>query len=218
MQEEIPQRSLAQHLAQLADILRGRSANGLKFSRSVYDQENYRTVQNVALELMALATALPVEELEPLRATFFARSSPFLGGDAAIIDEAGRILLIQRSDNSFWAMPGGAFDVGETPAEGIVREALEETGVSCEAVALVGIHDSRLCGTVIPAHIYHILMLCRPLTHIPVVQPPSHALEVLGIDWFPEDGLPANLDPGHVKRIPEAFRVWRGDQRAYFDK
>lgn len=40
-------------------------------------------------------------------------------------------------------MPGGGFRVGETPAEGPVREALEETGLKCEPVALVGVFDSR---------------------------------------------------------------------------
>ena len=46
---------------------------------------------------------------------------------------------------------------------------------------------------------------------------PSHAHEVLETRWFPVDALPPDIDPGHVRRIPEAFRVWRGDLRAYFD-
>ena len=27
-----------------------------------------------------------------------------------------------------------------------------------------------------------------------------------------------DLSNGHVQRIPEAFRVWRGDSQAYFDR
>ena len=75
-------------------------------------------------------------------------------GDAAVIDDDGRILLVQRADNSKWAMPGGAMEVSETPAEGVVREAFEETGVRCEVVALVGVFDSRLCGTISRHHLY----------------------------------------------------------------
>jgi len=48
--------------------------------------------------------------------------------------------------------------------------------------------------------------------------PPPHALEVLGAGWFAEDALPPDIDPGHVMRIPHAFRVWRGEEGAFFDR
>jgi 8-oxo-dGTP pyrophosphatase MutT (NUDIX family) len=48
-----------------------------------------------------------------------------------VIDPQGRILLMQRTDDRKWAMPGGGLEVGETPAAGVVREAFEETGVRC---------------------------------------------------------------------------------------
>jgi 8-oxo-dGTP pyrophosphatase MutT (NUDIX family) len=114
-------------------------------------------------------------------------------------------------------MPGGILEVGETPVEGVVREALEETGVRCRAVSLIGVFDSRLCGTVSRHQLYHFVFLCEPLP-AERVEEPSHALEVLDVGWFPENGLPRNIDPGHVTRIPEAFRVWRGDERAFFDE
>jgi ADP-ribose pyrophosphatase YjhB (NUDIX family) len=107
-------------------------------------------------------------------------------------------------------------EVGETPAAGVAREAREETGIPCEAVALVGIHDSRLAGTVTAHHLYHLLFLCRPLTT--TAGPASHAVEVLESGWFAENALPTDLDPGHASRIPEAFRVWHGDERASFDE
>ena len=47
---------------------------------------------------------------------------------------------------------------------------------------------------------------------------PPHDFEVLETGWFAEDELPGDLDPGHISRIPEAFRVWRGDVRSYFDR
>lgn len=210
-------RVLAQKLALLADILRDCSSLGLHFAENPYERDRNRRVQDVALELLSLATAHPLAELEPLRATLMARPAPFPVSDAAVIDEAGQILLIRRADNGLWAMPGGALDVGETAAQGAVRETLEETGVTCEPVKLVGVHDSRFCGTITLHHLYQFNFLCRPLTHIPVVDPPEHAHEVKETRWFPEDALPEDIDPGHVRRIPEAFRVWHGDDRAYFD-
>jgi len=133
-----------------------------------------------------------------------------------VIDDKGQILLIRRADNGKWAMPGGAFEVGETPAEGVVREALEETGVHCRALSLVGVFDSRFCGTPSRHHLYQFVFLCEPSSQEEPEQP-SHAIEVLDTGWFPEDGLPEDMDPGHRSRIPEAFRVWHGDSRASFD-
>ena len=145
------------------------------------------------------------------------RPTPIAVGDAAVIDDEGRILLIQRADNGLWAMPGGALEVGETPAEGVLREAFEESGVRAEAVALVGVFDSRLCKTVTRHHLYQFVFLCRP-TNGHEAETPTHASETLGADWFPEDALPDNLDPGHAVRIPHAYRVWHGEGAPFFDR
>src|SRR4051794_39032168 len=57
-----------------------------------------------------------------------------------VTNEDGDILLIRRSDNDNWAIPGGAMDVGETIAECAVREVKEETGIDCEITGLVGVY------------------------------------------------------------------------------
>lgn len=207
----------AERLALWADQLRDLSAMGLRFAEDKYNTERYQNIQNIAMALLALATGESLEQMEPLRATIFSRPTPFSVADAAVIDDKGRILLIQRADNSLWAMPGGALEVGETPAAGAVREALEETGIHCQAMSLVGIFDSRLCGTLSRHHLYQFVFLCRPMDGRPC-GPPSHPNEVLDVGWFSEADLPDKIDPGHISRIPEAFRVWRGDQRAFFDR
>jgi len=206
----------SEQIALWADRLRDISAMGLLFSKNIHDETAFRNVQTIAMEMYALATGEPMEQIEPLRATVFSRPTPASVGDAAVIDKQGRILLIRRADNGKWAMPGGALEVGETPAEGVAREALEETGVRCRATALVGVFDSRLCGTQSRHHLYQFVFLCEPLED--QASTPSHAIEVLGVRWFSEDELPDDLDPGHRTRIPEAFRVWHGDRRAFFDR
>ncbi len=53
---------------------------------------------------------------------------------AAIIrNEAGQILFLVRADNGLWDLPAGAIDPGETPAQAIVREVREETGLNRRA-------------------------------------------------------------------------------------
>ncbi len=206
----------AEQIALWADQIRDLSAMGLLFSKSIYDRTNYETLTNMAMAMQALATGESLEQLEPLRTTVFARPTPLTVGDAAVVDDAGRILLIRRADNRLWAMPGGALEVGETPAEGVVREAFEEAGVRAEPVALVGVYDSRLCGTVARFHLYQFVFLCR--LGDTKLEKPSHELEVLDVAWFAENELPPDIDPGHVTRIPDVFRVWRGDARSFFDR
>ncbi|MBQ0992043.1 NUDIX domain-containing protein [Micromonospora sp. H61] len=57
-------------------------------------------------------------------------------------DEQDRVLLIQRTDNGLWALPGGAQDFGEYIAETAAREAREETGVEVEVTGVVGIYTN----------------------------------------------------------------------------
>ena len=49
------------------------------------------------------------------------------------------VLLVQRRDNGRWTVPAGILEPGEEPADGIVREVFEETGVRAEPVRLVGV-------------------------------------------------------------------------------
>jgi 8-oxo-dGTP pyrophosphatase MutT (NUDIX family) len=65
-----------------------------------------------------------------------------------VSDEQGRILLIRRTDNGNWAVPGGAIDLGESMVQAAVRETLEETGIVCEVTGLVGIYTD-------PNHLIH---------------------------------------------------------------
>jgi mutator protein MutT len=59
---------------------------------------------------------------------------------AAIIrNEAGQILFLVRADNGLWDLPAGAIDPGETPAQAIVREVREETGLIVEPSAVLGV-------------------------------------------------------------------------------
>lgn len=208
--------TLAEQIALWADQMRDLAAMGLLFSQNIYDRTNYETLTNMAMAMHALATGESLEKVESLRSLIFARPTPLVVGDAAVVDDDGRILLIRRADNRLWAMPGGALEVGETPAEGVVREAHEEAGVRSQPVALVGVFDSRLCGTVAPFHLYQFVFLCRPLDT--QLEKPSHELEVLDVAWFAENELPADMDPGHVTRLPHVFRVWRGDARPFFDR
>src|SRR5579859_5316503 len=61
--------------------------------------------------------------------------------NVVVANDAGQILLIKRSDNDNWALPGGAIDLGESITQAGVRETREETGIDCEIVGVVGLYS-----------------------------------------------------------------------------
>ena len=64
---------------------------------------------------------------------------------AAVIEQQGRFLLVEEvtSDGLRLNNPAGHLDPGESPVEGCVREALEETSHRFTPTALVGVYLSR---------------------------------------------------------------------------
>jgi ADP-ribose pyrophosphatase YjhB (NUDIX family) len=59
-----------------------------------------------------------------------------------VTDGQDRLLLIRRTDNGLWALPGGAQEIGEYIAETASRETREEAGVEVEVVDVVGIYTN----------------------------------------------------------------------------
>lgn len=59
-----------------------------------------------------------------------------------VTDESGAILLQRRRDTGQWALPGGAMDMGETPAECAIRECQEETGITAEITGFLGVYSN----------------------------------------------------------------------------
>jgi ADP-ribose pyrophosphatase YjhB (NUDIX family) len=57
--------------------------------------------------------------------------------------EHGELLLVHKTDNDLWALPGGAMDVGESIAQTVVREVKEETGIEVEVTGVVGIYTDQ---------------------------------------------------------------------------
>ena len=64
---------------------------------------------------------------------------------AAIIEDAGRFLLVEEHTPEGLRLnnPAGHLDPAESPLEGVVREALEETARVFTPTALLGIYLSR---------------------------------------------------------------------------
>ena len=66
--------------------------------------------------------------------------------NVVVTNAEGKILLIRRTDNGNWALPGGGVDIGESLPQAAIRETREETGIDCEITGLSGIYTD-------PAHV-----------------------------------------------------------------
>jgi ADP-ribose pyrophosphatase YjhB (NUDIX family) len=215
MTQSLQALSPAEQIAFWAHKLRDLSAAGLEYSNNAYDKKRYETIQDLAIEMLAFATEQPFESLVPLKSTIFSRMSPIVAGAAAVINKEGKILLMRRADNSLWGMPAGQMEVGESPAEAVVRETYEETGIHCVPKALVGVYDSRRWDKGILHHVYKFTFLCEPREEQSFE--PFDPLETLEIGWFAHNHLPNDLYKGHDKRIADAYEVRNGNVQAYFD-
>ncbi|MGW4424997.1 NUDIX hydrolase [Streptosporangium sp. NPDC004631] len=106
-----------------------------------------------------------------------------------VVNDIGDILMIRRTDNDNWAVPGGAIDLGESLPQAAVRETLEETGVTCEITGLAGTYTD-------PKHVilytsdgearqeFSIVLTARPISGKPT--PSDEAREVR---WVPRDQI-----------------------------
>jgi ADP-ribose pyrophosphatase YjhB (NUDIX family) len=105
--------------------------------------------------------------------------------NVVVVNDAGEILMIRRTDNDNWAVPGGAIDLGESVGQAAVRETIEESGIECEITGIVGIYSD-------PKHVilytsngearqeFSIVLTARPLSGQPT--PSSESSEVR---WAP---------------------------------
>jgi 8-oxo-dGTP diphosphatase len=63
---------------------------------------------------------------------------------AGILVKDGKILLVRHEKNgkSYWLLPGGGVDFGESAGEALIREFKEEVGLTVQVGKLVLVHDS----------------------------------------------------------------------------
>jgi 8-oxo-dGTP pyrophosphatase MutT (NUDIX family) len=64
-----------------------------------------------------------------------------------VFDASDRLLLVRHANGAGWGTPGGAVDPDEPPADAVVREVYEETGLHVEPMVLCGVFGGPLFRT-----------------------------------------------------------------------
>ena len=133
---------------------------------------------------------------------------PVVGVGGVVIRD-GRALLVRRGSKPLkgqWSIPGGTLELGETIAEGVVRELREETGLDVRVVDLIEVFERIFPGEGRPQYHFVILdYLCEAPNGTP--QPGS---DVTDVAFATEEELARyHLTPTATRVIQNAFRMAR---------
>ena len=67
-----------------------------------------------------------------------------------VFDDQQRVLLVRQRDVGVWSTPGGSIEPNETPANAVVREVWEETGLHIRPTGILGVFGGPQCAVTYP--------------------------------------------------------------------
>jgi 8-oxo-dGTP pyrophosphatase MutT (NUDIX family) len=143
------------------DEVRAIAQTGLHYSTDPYDRERCTRLLNLATRGYAEALELPEPEVRARLAHDLGYVSAKVGADAAIFDDDGRLLLVQRSDDRRWGLVAGWVEPGESPAATVVREVAEEVGLVVTACTLLDAIGRPASAEFGPHGLVAIVYLCE---------------------------------------------------------
>jgi 8-oxo-dGTP pyrophosphatase MutT (NUDIX family) len=121
-----------------------------------------------------------------------------LGVRGVVVDDQGRVLLLRHTYTPGWHFPGGGVEKGESCAEALGRELVEEAGIiAAEQPHLVSVHDNRAS---FPND--HVLLYRIPTWSQTKA---SQRGEIAETGFFDPLAPPAGVTPGTNRRLAELF-------------
>ncbi|MFI3243155.1 MAG: NUDIX hydrolase [Akkermansia sp.] len=136
---------------------------GLSYSKDVFDAERYERIREIAAEIIALQSDIPVEKVQHLFCNETGYQTPKLDTRAAIFQD-GKILLVEEKCGK-WSLPGGWVDVHLSIKENTIKEVKEESGLDVCVERLIAVQDRAKHN--LPHYAYGICKIfvqCKPLS------------------------------------------------------
>ena len=180
----------------LIDRVRAIAQTGMAYTEDPFGRERYQELHQLAQQLQADAIAVPEQNLSIAFDLHGGYPTPKVEVRAGVFRD-DQILLVRERTDGRWALPGGWCDQHITPAANVVKEVLEETGLTVRAAKLAAIRDAAV-HTYRPKrleHVYKLLFLCEF-----VRGEVATSMETTAVAFFPIDALP-ELSLGRT--IPE---------------
>ena len=164
--------------------LQARAQAGLYYTKDVYDAERFQRIREIAAQMLASQTDLPLETVRDLFCGESGYQTPKLDSRGVIIQD-GKILLVQEKDGR-WSLPGGWVDANLSVKDNVIKEVKEEAGLDVTADMVIAVQDRKKNNPEIHAfNICKVFILCTPLGGS--FQPNS---ETIDMGYFSLDSLP----------------------------
>lgn len=112
----------------------------------------------------------------------------------AVVDDQGRLLAIRRRDNGHWEPPGGVLELDETIEAGVVREVLEETGLTVRPERLSGVYKNMERGIVALVFQCSVVEGARAST-----------AEAVEVRWLTPGEVTERMDEAYAVRLLDAL-------------
>jgi ADP-ribose pyrophosphatase YjhB (NUDIX family) len=174
------------HWLKWAREIQAISQIGLTFAHNEFDVERNNRLAELAAEIIDVHSNYDKENLlhdfleQPGYAT------PKIDVRGAVTRDK-KILLVKERMDGKWCMPGGWVDVGESPAESVAREVIEESGFIVKPVKAIAICDANRSGR--PLSLYHAFKAIFQCELISGEATSSNETEA--VEFFDFDNLPA---------------------------
>lgn len=128
----------------------------------------------------------------------------------ALILHEGKLLLNRCVSRLgvYYALPGGGMHDDEVLGEAVVREVMEETGLTVEPIRMSAVYESineNHEGNV-NAHKMYFVFLCRYVSNVPPRKPVERDAYQTGSEWLTLDQVrEANLFPRVIRNNIKAL-------------
>jgi ADP-ribose pyrophosphatase YjhB (NUDIX family) len=120
--------------------LQAMSQTGLTYARDPYDIKRYERLREIAAEITAMHSDLPLARVRELFGREAGHATPKVDVRTAAFRE-GAVLLVRERRDGLWTLPGGWADAGESPSVAAAREVVEESGYEVHITRLVALYD-----------------------------------------------------------------------------
>lgn len=175
---------MSDKIVEWAKELQGLAQAGLFYGKDAFDRERYQRIREIAAEMVAMRTEIPVEKVTGLFCGDTGYQTPKVDTRAVIIQD-GKILLVCEKDGK-WSMPGGWCEYNLSPADNTVKEVKEEAGLDVVIQKVISVQDRDKHNR--PSYAYGVVKIfyqCKVTGGTF-----SQNLETSASQYFPLDELP----------------------------
>ena len=176
---------------------------GLTYSKDCYDIERFERIREIAAEMVAYKTEIPLNKVKDLFCNETGFQTPKIDTRASIFKE-NKILLVKETSGT-WSLPGGWCDVMESVKSNTEKEVWEEAGLKAEAVKLIAIQDRNKHNKPITVYSICKIFVLRELLGGEF----KENSETIKMEYFALNELPENIsdDKSTKEQIQMCFKA-----------